>query len=146
MSQKLQVYHTPDIAVTFDPSICIHSAVCIRGLPAVFDVSRADWVHPGAASSDDVQALVARCPSGALQAVRAGHPPPKATGGGEAVSVTFTSDGPVRIRGMLDLELPTGVKERREGSVAVCRCGQTKNDPWCDGSHARAGFRSPRRS
>lgn len=145
MRKKLQVYHTPDIAVTFDPNICIHSAVCIRGLPAVFDVSRADWVHPGAASSEEVQALVARCPSGALQAVRAGHPQPKA-GGGQAVSVTFTSDGPVRIGGMLDLELPTGVKERREGSVAVCRCGQTKNDPWCDGSHARAGFRSPRRS
>jgi uncharacterized Fe-S cluster protein YjdI/CDGSH-type Zn-finger protein len=145
MSKKLQVYHTPEIAVTFNPSLCIHSAVCIRGLPAVFDVSRADWVHPGAASADEVQALVARCPSGALQAVRAGHAPARTAAVGGA-TVTFQSDGPVLIRGALDLTLPTGVKERREGSVAVCRCGQTQNDPWCDGSHARAGFRSPRRS
>lgn len=145
MSKKLQVYHTPEIAVTFDPNICIHSAVCIRGLPAVFDVSRADWVHPGAASADEVQALVARCPSGALQAVRAGHAPAQTAAAGGA-TVMLQSDGPLLIRGTLDLTLPTGVKERREGSVAVCRCGQTQNDPWCDGSHARSGFRSPRRS
>lgn len=145
MGKKLQVYHTPEIAITFDPNLCIHSAVCIRGLPVVFDVSRADWVRPGAASADAVQALVARCPSGALQAVRAGQVPERtpAVGG---PTVTFQSDGPVLIRGALDLTLPTGVKERREGSVAVCRCGQTQNDPWCDGSHSRSGFRSPRRS
>lgn len=34
MSKRLQVYETPEITVTFDPGVCIHSAVCIRGLPA----------------------------------------------------------------------------------------------------------------
>ena len=145
MSKKLQVYHTPEIAVTFDPNICIHSGVCSGGLPAVFDVSRAAWIHPGAASAEAVQALVGQCPSGALQAVRAGHPPAKPAAAG-AVTVTFQSDGPALIKGDIALELPTGVKGRRDGSVAVCRCGQTQNDPYCDGSHGRTGFRSPRRS
>jgi uncharacterized Fe-S cluster protein YjdI/CDGSH-type Zn-finger protein len=143
MSKKLQVYHTAELAVTFDPNICVHSGVCIRGLPAVFDVSRADWVHPDAASAEEVQALVAKCPSGALQSVRAGHPPAKPTTG-TAVAIEFSTDGPARIRATLDLVLPTGERLRREGPVAFCRCGQTKNDPYCDGSHGRAGFRSPR--
>lgn len=67
MTKRLQVYETPDITVTFDPEVCIHSGVCIRGLPAVFDVRRKRWVAPEAASADEVAAQVARCPSGALQ-------------------------------------------------------------------------------
>jgi len=67
MSKRLQVYDTPEIIVTFDPNVCIHSGVCVRGLPAVFDVRRRDWVRPELASAAEVAAQVARCPSGALQ-------------------------------------------------------------------------------
>lgn len=67
MPKRLQVYETPDIIVTFDPEVCIHSGVCVRGLPAVFDVRRKRWVRPELASRAEVAAQVARCPSGALQ-------------------------------------------------------------------------------
>lgn len=67
MSKRLQVYDTPDITVTFDPDVCIHSGVCVRGLPAVFDVQRKRWVRPELAPAAEVAAQVARCPSGALQ-------------------------------------------------------------------------------
>jgi uncharacterized Fe-S cluster protein YjdI len=67
MPNRLQVYETDDITVTFDPDICIHSGVCVRGLPAVFDVNRKRWVRPELAPADEVAAQVARCPSGALQ-------------------------------------------------------------------------------
>lgn len=67
MTKRLQVYETDDITVTFDPGVCIHSGVCVRGLPAVFDVSRKHWIRPELAAADQVAAQVARCPSGALQ-------------------------------------------------------------------------------
>jgi uncharacterized Fe-S cluster protein YjdI len=67
MPKRLQVYETPDITVTFDPNICRHSGVCVRGLPLVFDIKRKHWVRPELASAADVAAQVARCPSGALQ-------------------------------------------------------------------------------
>jgi len=67
MPKRLQVYETPEITVTFDPNLCIHSGKCVRGLPAVFDVSRKRWVRPELASAAEVAAQVARCPSGALQ-------------------------------------------------------------------------------
>lgn len=67
MGKRLQVYETPDITVTFDPNVCIHSGVCVRGLPLVFDVGRKRWIRPDQAGPDDVAAQVSRCPSGALQ-------------------------------------------------------------------------------
>jgi len=67
VTKRLQVYETPDITVTFDPEVCIHSGVCVRGLPLVFDVKRKHWVRPELAAAAEVAAQVARCPSGALQ-------------------------------------------------------------------------------
>ena len=74
MAKRLQVYETPEITVTFDPNICIHSGVCVRGLSAVFDVRRRDWVRPYAASAAEVAAQVERCPSGALKYTLPGKP------------------------------------------------------------------------
>ena len=67
MTKPLQVYQAPGIVVTFAPDVCKHSGVCLRGLPAVFDVRRKRWVRPDLASPEDVAAQVSRCPSGALQ-------------------------------------------------------------------------------
>lgn len=76
MTTRLQVYPTPEITVTFDPGLCIHSGNCVRGLPAVFDVGRRRWVRPEAATADQVAAQIARCPSGALKFYRPGETVP----------------------------------------------------------------------
>lgn len=67
MSKRLQIYRTPEITVTFAPALCLHSGVCVRGLPEVFDVRAKRWVRPERATAAEVAAQVARCPSGALQ-------------------------------------------------------------------------------
>ena len=79
MPRALQVYETPEITVTFEPAVCIHSAVCVRGLPAVFDVRRRRWIALEAATADEIHAQIARCPSGALKSYRPGEfvPPPQ---------------------------------------------------------------------
>ena len=66
-SKRLQSYETDEIVVTFDPTVCRHSGVCVRGLPMVFDVRRKRWISLEAAPAAEVAAQVARCPSGALQ-------------------------------------------------------------------------------
>jgi uncharacterized Fe-S cluster protein YjdI len=68
MSKRLQTYEGNGVEVTFDPTACIHSAVCVRGLPGVFDVKRKRWVDVTQADADAIIAQVAKCPSGALQA------------------------------------------------------------------------------
>ena len=67
MEKRVQVYETPAVTVTFDPEICQHTGICLRGLPNVFDVTRKRWVRPELATAEEVIAQVARCPSGALQ-------------------------------------------------------------------------------
>jgi putative methionine-R-sulfoxide reductase with GAF domain len=70
MAKKLQVYETPEVTVSFDPNVCKHSGVCLRTLPAVFDVRRARWIHAEAAEANDVVEAIQKCPSGALQSYR----------------------------------------------------------------------------
>jgi uncharacterized Fe-S cluster protein YjdI len=70
MTRRLQTYEGHGITVTFDPEVCSHSAMCIRGLPGVFDVRRKRWIDTEAATPDEIAAQVAKCPSGALQATR----------------------------------------------------------------------------
>jgi uncharacterized Fe-S cluster protein YjdI len=65
--KRLQTYETDEIVVTFDPNVCVHSGICVRGLPLVFDVRRKRWVEPEAATAAEVAAQIERCPSGALQ-------------------------------------------------------------------------------
>jgi uncharacterized Fe-S cluster protein YjdI len=67
MSKRLQRYQAPEIVVTSAPSVCIHSGVCVGGLPTVFDISHKRWVRPELAAPEAVAVQVMRCPSGALQ-------------------------------------------------------------------------------
>jgi uncharacterized Fe-S cluster protein YjdI len=67
MEKRLQTYETDRMTVTFDPNVCMHTGVCVRGLPMVFDVDRKRWIRPELATPDEVAAQVSRCPSGALQ-------------------------------------------------------------------------------
>ncbi|MFQ5526301.1 MAG: (4Fe-4S)-binding protein [Thermoanaerobaculia bacterium] len=67
MAKRTQKYSTDEITVTFDPNTCIHSAVCLRSLPGVFDVARKRWIRLENASAKQVAATVAACPSGALE-------------------------------------------------------------------------------
>lgn len=67
MAKRLQVYEADEITVTFEPDLCIHSGVCVRGLPAVFDVRRRRWVMPELGTAPEIAAQIERCPSGALK-------------------------------------------------------------------------------
>ncbi len=73
--KRLQTYATPDVTVTFDPNLCQHIGICLRGLPDVFDIREKRWIRPERAAAADVIAQVARCPSGALQIVNPSTPP-----------------------------------------------------------------------
>ena len=63
-------YATDEIVVSWEPHLCRHSERCWRGLPAVFDPKRRPWVDVAAASADEIEAQVARCPSLALKSRR----------------------------------------------------------------------------
>ena len=67
--KRVQSYESKEITVTFDPNVCEHSGVCLRTLPAVFDIGHKRWVRLEGAPAVAVRAAIERCPSGALQYV-----------------------------------------------------------------------------
>ncbi len=66
MKGAVQEYKNDGIIVHFDPRVCVHSGNCVRGLHAVFDLSKRPWVNVGAATAGAIAAQIEKCPSGAL--------------------------------------------------------------------------------
>lgn len=65
MSKKKE-YTNGEVTVVWDPDKCIHSAVCVKGLPEVFKPREKPWIQMGAVSSEDIRKQVKACPSGAI--------------------------------------------------------------------------------
>src|SRR5438128_510750 len=85
-------YAADEIVVEWEPRLCFHSRNCVRSLPQVFDESRRPWVQVDAAGADEVEAAVARCPSGALRTRRVGGVRPRQ---GRPSDVCASADGPL---------------------------------------------------
>ena len=100
----MKEYATDEIVVEWEPRLCFHSQNCVRSLPQVFDESRRPWIKVDAATADDVDAAVARCPSGALRTRRLGASAPKPH---QAPDVRASENGPLLVSGgvrILDAE------------------------------------------
>jgi uncharacterized Fe-S cluster protein YjdI len=59
-------YSNGEITIVWQPGKCIHSGVCVKMLPRVYNPNRKPWVKPENASSQELISQVAKCPSGAL--------------------------------------------------------------------------------
>ena len=134
-----KAYRSEKITVSFDLERCIHSAECVRGLPEAFDTAKRPWIQPDRSHPDRVAEVVMRCPTGALQFERrdggAEEPVP-----GENV-VAVAADGPLYVRGNIEIKDSTGTTLLEDTRVALCRCGGSMNKPFCDNSHRQANFR-----
>lgn len=140
MGKPLQVYKTRNLIVTYDPGVCMQFGDCLRANAAVFDRNRPEWIDLRAADPDVIAGIAAKCPSGALHAVRPNRPPDRPLPS-VGVSLQAVPDGPILVKGKVTLELPTGRSEERHSAFSICRCGRTGNTPFCDGSHFRVGFK-----
>jgi uncharacterized Fe-S cluster protein YjdI len=66
MSQKIFKYTNGEVTVVWQPGLCIHSAICVRGLPKVFDSKRRPWIDVSQSDTLLIVEQVKKCPSGAL--------------------------------------------------------------------------------
>jgi CDGSH-type Zn-finger protein/uncharacterized Fe-S cluster protein YjdI len=134
---KLHVFEGHGIRVTWSKTRCIHSAECVRGLPRVFQPGSRPWVKPDAGTVTRIAEIIERCHTGALHYQRHdGVEEAPAT----INSVTPAIDGPLWVRGRIEILDEAGRVKLRDTRVALCRCGQSRNKPFCDRSHASAGF------
>ncbi len=59
-------YTNGEVTVIWQPSLCVHSAICFRAMPAVFDPRRRPWVVLDGQTTEAIITQVEECPSGAL--------------------------------------------------------------------------------
>jgi CDGSH-type Zn-finger protein len=85
-----------------------------------------------------VARVVMRCPTGALHYERSdeGEPEPVPA----ANTVLISRDGPLHLRGDIEVLDDSGAPRLRDTRVALCRCGFSKNKPLCDNAHRAGGF------
>jgi uncharacterized Fe-S cluster protein YjdI/CDGSH-type Zn-finger protein len=141
--QPARTYGNESIEVQWEPRLCIHTGNCVSGLGEVFDHDRRPWVQVDAADADRIAATVMTCPTGALRFRRLdGGPqeeePPETT-------IDPQPDGPLFVRGRLQVVERDGEAVRELTRAALCRCGASENKPFCDGSHRRIGFKTEER-
>jgi len=62
---------------------------------------------------------------------------------GGAISASRIPNGPLKVSGAVEITTGTGAKLAKLDKAFLCRCGASKNKPYCDGSHKDAGFVDP---
>jgi len=136
---RLDVYRASDaFAIRDNRGICSHAAFCTNGCPLVWRSGVEPWIDANGAPTDEIIETIRKCPSGALSYEMDGvvhdafHERPE---------IQVSRNGPYHMRGGVAIE---GV-ERVDGAslehCTLCRCGQSRNKPFCDGSHWYAGFK-----
>jgi len=139
MMSKRKTYEGNGIEIHFDPTRCIHAEECVHGLPAVFDAQRRPWITPGDTSADAITRVVEDCPSGALTCTRTDGGSPESARECEP-GIRVEKDGPLYVQGHMTVVDHEGSAVEVGPRAALCRCGQSKNKPFCDNTHTHVGF------
>jgi len=137
-ADKRETYRGRSIAIHDNRGICAHAGHCTDGLAAVFKYGAEPWIDPDGAKIEAIIETIRRCPSGALSYTlddveqRDQQREPR---------ITVTKDGPYAVVGGVRLTgEPWGAGASTE-HYTLCRCGGSKNKPFCDGTHSSIGFR-----
>lgn len=135
---KVVAFPGDQIDVQFDKSLCIGVAECGRSSGELFQKGRTPWCMPDTTTREQVREVVERCPSGALTYVDKQAEQEQAPAENR---ITVVADGPLYASGELQIDGAPADKPGLRVRAALCRCGQSKNKPFCDNSHRAADFR-----
>lgn len=136
---KRDNYVGKEVTIHDNRGICSHVGFCSDSLPSVFRPAQEPWIDPDGASMAEIIETVKKCPSGALSYSVNGteHRDQE-----REPMVTVSKDGPYFITGGIQV---AGHEDRAEQvsneHATLCRCGSSKNKPFCDGTHWHIGFK-----
>jgi CDGSH-type Zn-finger protein/uncharacterized Fe-S cluster protein YjdI len=122
------------LTLHFEAKKCIHARFCVTGAPKVFIANvEGPWIHPDAMDPEALAGIAHVCPSGAICYVRKDGRPDETAPPVNLVAIR--EGGPYAVRGPLRID-----GEPRNFRATLCRCGASKNKPYCDGSHHDIAF------
>jgi CDGSH-type Zn-finger protein/uncharacterized Fe-S cluster protein YjdI len=135
---KVEIAEGRSLTVRFEGKRCIHSRHCVLEAPRVFRANTpGEWIFPDAMDTEAVVRIAYECPSGAIRFARKDggleeQPPPVNTAG-------IRENGPYAFCAPMTL---AGTVADVGFRATLCRCGASKNKPFCDGSHNTIGFKA----
>jgi len=141
-ADKRESYQAKRITIHDNRSICAHAGLCSDGLASVFRTKREPWIDPAGAEAEAIIETIRRCPSGALSYSLdgvEGEDPQRAP------AITVTKDGPYAVTGGAQLLEQSWAQGASTEHYTLCRCGGSKNKPFCDGTHWSIGFKDENR-
>ena len=132
-------YIKDELTMLWKPKTCIHAAVCVQMLPKVYTPNERPWMKQENASVSELKEQINACPSGALSY----EDRSKSINENETamIKATIKENGPMLIKGNIEITGIDGQVESKSGMTAICRCGASGNKPYCDGSHAKVDFK-----
>ena len=130
-------YAGAKITVHDNRGLCAHAGHCTDGLPDVFRSGENPWITPDADDVKKVIEAVRKCPSGALGYSIDGVEQPRP---GTAPAILVSHNGPYVVTGGVELQETERMQGMSSERCTLCRCGGSKNKPFCDGSHWYNGF------
>ena len=137
---KRDTYRGKRITIFDNRAICSHAGHCTDGLKSVFRMREEPWIDADGAKVEEIVATIGKCPSGALSYAIDGveaRPPAREP------MITVTADGPYAIAGGVELLGQKFGDGASQEHYTLCRCGASKNKPFCDGSHWTIQFHDP---
>jgi CDGSH-type Zn-finger protein/uncharacterized Fe-S cluster protein YjdI len=134
-SPAIEIAEGRDVTIAFEAKRCIHARFCVLQQPGVFKANVVGpWIAPDdATTTEGLVATAQNCPSGAIQYRRKDGGPEETPPPVNLIQVR--ENGPLAFRGALSID-----GEAIGYRATLCRCGQSQNKPFCDGSHKHAGF------
>ncbi len=134
---RRDTYVGAEITVHDNRSICAHAGRCTDGLPSVFRLRQEPWIDADGATADEVIATVGQCPSGALSYSIDGV---EQRGAQDEPRIAVVGGGPYVLTGDCELVDVPRAEGALDGPFTLCRCGGSKNKPFCDGTHWNVDF------
>lgn len=134
-------YRGTEITIVDNRGVCSHDKACVRNLPSVFDDKKRRWIDPRGAGADEIIETIKKCPSGALSYKIDGI---RYQDLDRDPLIRVKKDGPLEVEGHIELKDDMDSKPESGEHYTLCRCGVSKNKPFCDGSHHPIEFRDPK--
>jgi CDGSH-type Zn-finger protein len=132
VEDKREKYEEGSLTIHDNRGVCAHAGYCTDGLPSVFRLKTEPWIDPRGANADEITSTIKKCPSGALSHSVDGEEHRDREG---APAIFVAPKGPYVVTGGPTLEnTPRGEGASTE-HFTLCRCGGSKNKPFCDGTH-----------
>ena len=134
---KRDTYIGRNITIFDNRAICAHAGRCTDGLPTVWRMREEPWIDADGAEVNAIIETVKECPSGALSYSVEGV---EHRDQDREPSATVSQNGLNVLTGGITLDVPRGEGASTE-HYTLCRCGGSKNKPFCDGTHWHIKFK-----